>query len=132
MIRGVHTMFYSSEPEALRAFLRDKLGFPHTDVGGGWLIFDLPEADMGCHPAGDPGSPPSGTHAISFYCDDVHRTVAELNSRGVEFTRGVEDHGYGLVTFFNVPGGFEVQLYQPHYAKGSSRKSEESAARAQR
>src|SRR5579871_494919 len=51
MIRGVHTMFYSSEPEALRAFLRDKLGFPATDVGGGWLIFDLPEADMGCHPA---------------------------------------------------------------------------------
>src|SRR5206468_9190728 len=54
MIRGVHTMFYTSEPEALRAFLRDKLGFPATDVGGGWLIFDLPEADMGCHPA-DPG-----------------------------------------------------------------------------
>ena len=38
MIRSVHTMFYSSEPEALRAFLRDKLGFPATDVGGGWLI----------------------------------------------------------------------------------------------
>ena len=51
MIRGVHTMFYSSQPEALRAFLRDKLGFPPTDVGEGWLIFDLPEADMGCHPA---------------------------------------------------------------------------------
>jgi hypothetical protein len=62
MIRGVHTMFYSSEPEALRAFLRDKLGFPCTDVGGGWLIFDLPEADMGCHPAdkGD-GQAASGT-----------------------------------------------------------------------
>ena len=51
MIRGVHTMFYSSQPEELRAFLRDKLGFPHSDVGGGWLIFDLPEAEMGCHPA---------------------------------------------------------------------------------
>src|SRR5205085_7913421 len=51
MIRGVHTMFYSSEAEALREFLRDKLGFAATDVGGGWLIFDLPEADMGCHPA---------------------------------------------------------------------------------
>ena len=35
MIRGVHTMFYSSEPEALRMFLRDKLGFPATDIGGG-------------------------------------------------------------------------------------------------
>ncbi|HEY3156339.1 MAG TPA: hypothetical protein VGK76_06930 [Candidatus Eisenbacteria bacterium] len=41
MIRGVHTMFYSSEPDKLRAFLRDKLGFTATDVGNGWLIFDL-------------------------------------------------------------------------------------------
>ena len=55
MIRGVHTMFYSSEPEALRAFLRDKLGFTAHDVGDGWLIFDLPEADMGCHPADPDG-----------------------------------------------------------------------------
>ena len=28
MIRGVHTMFYSSDADALRAFLRDKLAFP--------------------------------------------------------------------------------------------------------
>ena len=51
MIRGVHTMFYSSEADKLRIFLRDKLGFSATDIGGGWLIFKLPEADMGCHPA---------------------------------------------------------------------------------
>ena len=42
MIRGVHTMFYSSKAEELRAFIRDKLQFPHTDVGEGWLIFDVP------------------------------------------------------------------------------------------
>lgn len=55
MIRGVHTMFYSSEAEELRAFLRDKLGFDRfTDVGGGWLIFDIPEADMGVHPSHSP------------------------------------------------------------------------------
>jgi catechol 2,3-dioxygenase-like lactoylglutathione lyase family enzyme len=118
MIRGVHTMFYTSEAEALRAFLRDKLGFPCTDVGDGWLIFDLPEADMGCHPADDVDGGRSGTHAISFYCDDIERTVAELKERGVEFTAPIEDHGYGLVTFFKVPGGFELQLYQPKYEKG--------------
>jgi catechol 2,3-dioxygenase-like lactoylglutathione lyase family enzyme len=119
MIRGVHTMFYSSEPEALRAFLRDKLGFPYTDVGDGWLIFDLPEADMGCHPAEKAGGEgaPSGTHHISFYCDDINETVAQLQGRGVEFTGHVEDHGYGLVTHFKVPGGFAVQLYQPRYVK---------------
>lgn len=51
MIRGVHTMFYSSEPNELQAFLRDRLGFSsYTDVGDGWLIFNLPEADMGCRP----------------------------------------------------------------------------------
>jgi hypothetical protein len=26
--------------------------------------------------------------------------------------------GHGLVTHFRVPGGFEVQLYQPKYGKG--------------
>lgn len=117
MIRGVHTMFYSSEPEALRAFLRDKLKFPYTDVGEGWLIFDLPEADMGCHPADTPAGAPSGTHNISFYCDDIEKTVAELQARGVEFTDPVANHGYGLVTFFKMPGNFKVQLYQPLYAK---------------
>ena len=120
MIRGVHTMFYSSEPEALRAFLRDKLGFPYTDVGGGWLIFDLPEADMGCHPVEKDDGVPSGTAHISFYCDDIEKTVAELKARGVEFTAPVTDRGYGLVTFFKVPGHFEVQLYQPRYSKTQS------------
>ena len=120
MIRGVHTMFYSSEPDAFRAFLRDKLGFPAHDVGGGWLIFDMPEADMGCHPADETceEGAPSGTQDISFYCDDIEQTVAELKGRGVEFTGPVTDRGYGLVTFFKVPGGFEVQLYQPRYSKG--------------
>jgi hypothetical protein len=37
----------------------------------------------------------------------------------VEFTGPVTDRGYGLVTHFKVPGNFEVQLYQPLYAKGA-------------
>ena len=91
MIKGVHTMFYTSEPEALRAFLRDKLKFPFTDVGEGWLIFDLPQADMGCHPAEPTEGKTAGTHDISFYCDDIQKTVAELKGRGVEFTEAVAD-----------------------------------------
>ena len=118
MIRGVHTMFYSSDPAGTRAFFRDKLGFKATDVGRGWLIFDLPEADLGCHPAEDVDGGRSGTPHISFYCDDIAKTVAELTAKGVEFTGPVADHGYGLVTHFKVPGGFAVQLYQPKYAKG--------------
>lgn len=116
MIRGMHAMFYSSQAEALRAFLRDKLDLKGTDVGGGWLIFDAPEADLGVHPI-EGGGVPSGTAELSFYCDDIAQTVATLTARGVVFTQGVEDHGYGLVTFFEVPGDFKVQLYQPRYQK---------------
>ena len=117
MIKGVHTMFYSSDAGGLRDFLRDKLGFKARDIGGGWLIFDLPEADMGCHPSNEEGGAPSGTHDISFYCDDIQQTVSELKSKGVEFKDEIEDHGYGLVTHFFVPGNFAVQLYQPKYQK---------------
>ena len=116
MIRGLHAMFYSSKANELRAFLRDKIGLPCSDVGEGWLIFNPPEADLGVHPT-EGGEPGSGTADISFSCDDIARTVEELRGRGVEFTQEVEDHGYGLVTFFKVPGDFKVQLYQPKYAK---------------
>ena len=117
MIRGVHTMFYSSEAEELRAFLRDKLGLAGTDTGGGWLIFDLPEADMGCHPVVSEKGKTSGMQEISFYCDDIHATVEELTQKGVEFSEGITDQGFGLVTRFKVPGGFTLELYQPAYTK---------------
>lgn len=120
MIKGVHTMYYSSQPEELRAFLRDKLGFSGVDIGDGWLIFDLPEADMGVHPSDEKREhgAPSGTHAISFYCDDIHSTVAELTAKGVEFSSEITDAGFGFITTFKVPGGFELELYQPKYSKG--------------
>lgn len=116
MIKGVHTMFYSSKPQELRKFLREKLGFAATDAGEGWLIFDLPEAEMGVHPTGQAG-PPSGTPDISFYCDDIHKTVKELKKKGVEFIDEVVDQGYGLVTHFKMPGVAGVQLYQPKYQR---------------
>jgi len=120
MITGIHTMFYSAQADELRAFLRDKLQLPYTDVGHGWLIFDAPEVELGCHPSSDEPGGTNGTHAISFYCDDIHKTVAELKSRGVEFTQEITDAGYGLTTKFKVPGDFTVDLYQPHYTKSSS------------
>jgi predicted enzyme related to lactoylglutathione lyase len=117
MIRGLHGLFYSSDAAATRAFLRDALRLPFNDVGEGWLIFDLPEADVGVHPIDDSGEPPANTHNVSFYCDDIQGTVADLRSRGVEFKSEPQDHGYGWVTHFTMPGGIEVQLYEPRYEK---------------
>ena len=110
-------MFYSSDAAGLRDFFRDKLGLSANDIGHGWLIFDLPEADLGCHPSDETRGAPSGTADISFYCDDIAQTVEALKTKGVTFTGEVEDHGYGLVTHFHAPGNFTIQLYQPKYKK---------------
>lgn len=126
MIRGVHALFYTPRAEALRAFFRDKFRFPYVDAGDGWLIFDAPEADIGCHPA------TKRFHQISFYCDDLPRTVATLRKRGVKFTKGITDEGWGLATMFKVPGGDEVLLYQPKYAKRRQRRRASVTGRRRR
>jgi len=111
VIKGLHALFYTTNPGAARAFIRDKLGLPAYDSGGGWLIFDAPEADIGCHPSDQP------YHGISFYCDDLQATMTELTSRGVVFTAPPRDEGWGRVTEFELPGGGPVELYEPKYTK---------------
>src|SRR5262249_46036927 len=51
MIIGAHSIIYSKKPEADRAFLLDVLDLPSVDVGGGWLIFGLPPAEVAVHPS---------------------------------------------------------------------------------
>jgi predicted enzyme related to lactoylglutathione lyase len=107
----MHGLLYTPKPDELREFIRDKLGIAFTDVGEGWLIFDLPEADLAVHPS------KGASHSISFYCDDISKTVEVLKSRGVEFTSGITDQGWGMLTHFRVPGGADMELYEPKYEK---------------
>lgn len=116
MIKGVHATFVSPAAQELRAFIRDKLKLPYSDPGGGWLVFELSEAELGCHSV-DSDDKDSGTLQISFYCDDIESTMAQLEARGVEFSGGVSELSWGLTTSFQMPGGFEVVLYQPRYSK---------------
>ena len=75
---------------------------------------------MGCPHAGPPGGEPSGTPYLSFYCDDLEGTIAELLEHGVEFVDEISDVGYGLAVHFKVPGDFTVELYQPRYRRNSA------------
>jgi hypothetical protein len=122
MIKGMHALFYTTKPEEVRSFIRDKLLLPYTDIGEGWLIFDVPEADMGVHPSS------RARHAVSFYCDDIRMTVKELKSRGVKFTTGIREQDWGYLTHFLMPGNMKVELYQPKYSK-KVRASKEAAIR---
>jgi predicted enzyme related to lactoylglutathione lyase len=114
-IIGTHMLLYTPEPDALRAVLRDVFNFTHVDAGQGWLIFRLPPAELGIHPA--EGSGPAATqHSMSFMCDDIQATVKELRAKGVTVKGEPEDHGYGIVVMATLPGGVEVQVYEPRHA----------------
>lgn len=126
MIKGMHGLFYTPRADELRAFIRDKLCLPYTDIGGGWLIFDLPEGDLGVHPG------ERASHSISFYCDNISSTVEELKSRGVEFTSGITEETWGKLTHFQMPGGMEVELYEPKYEKRVKAKSSRAAPRREK
>src|SRR6202034_3395627 len=86
MIQAAHVVISSREPEKLRAFFRDVLGFPSADAGRGWLIFALPPAELAVHPEDG-----AARHQLYLMCDDLAETVKELTAKGVEFTQPVEE-----------------------------------------
>lgn len=113
MISAVHGLIYSDDPEATRAFFRDVLGLASVDAHDGWLIFRLPPAELGIHPAGP--ELPGGRHELWLMCDDIGKTTSELEAKGAEFTSSPADQGFGIVTGIKVPGIGEIGLYQPRH-----------------
>ena len=113
-ITGAHVLLYSSKAQELRALMRDVFQWKHVDAGDGWLIFKLPPAEIGVHPAEADYDAGSG-HQFSLMCDDIHRTVADLQAKGVVVEGTPADHGYGIVVMLKLPGDVAVQLYQPKH-----------------
>jgi predicted enzyme related to lactoylglutathione lyase len=114
-VTGVHTLLYTTEPDAVRAVFRDVFGWEHVDAGEGWLIFALPPAELGVHPGEGPTFERGVRHMVSLMCDDIGATVTDLRSRGIEVRGEPHDHGYGIATTLVLPGGLEVQLYEPRH-----------------
>ena len=114
MIDGAHIVIYSTDPEADRAFIRDVLGFPYVDAGGGWLIFALPPAEVAVHPSDN-----NDRHEFFLMCDDITVLVAEMRKHDVPCS-DVEKHQWGLLTQVTLPGGGNLGIYQPlHESPGS-------------
>lgn len=116
MITGAHSIIFSTDADADRAFLRDVIGLPHVDVGGGWLIFGLPPAEVAVHPADT-----NGKHELYFMCNDVEALVETLAARNIE-TAPIQDQGWGLVTQITLPSGGKLPLYQPRHARPEAAK----------
>jgi hypothetical protein len=111
MINGVHSIVYSTNPDADRAFFRNVLKLPNVDVGGGWLIFGLPPAEVAVHPSGE-----NDLHELYLMCDDINAFIGEMNWQGIK-CGAVDDQGWGILTHVVLPGGGKLGVYQPRHAR---------------
>ena len=110
MITGAHTIIYSRNADADRAFLKDVLGFPHVDVGHGWLIFGLPPSEVAIHPAGE------DSHELYLMTDDVAGLIDRMTARGLTCDP-VSTQPWGLLTSIAMPGGSKLGIYEPRHAR---------------
>jgi catechol 2,3-dioxygenase-like lactoylglutathione lyase family enzyme len=110
VITGMHSIIYATDASAARAFFRDVLGLPYVDAHDGWLIFRQPPSELAVHPAAT-----AGQHELYLMCDDLEQTMAELAAKGAEFSSGVQQAGFGLMTTIAIPGGGQIGLYQPRH-----------------
>lgn len=114
MITGAHSIIYSKNPEADRAFLRDVLKLPHVDVGHGWLIFGLPPAEVAVHP-----SDKNDVHEFYLMCDDIKKFAASMTKLNISCDE-VQDQGWGMLTHLTLPGGGKFGVYEPRHARPNS------------
>jgi hypothetical protein len=113
MIIGAHSVIFSTNPDADRAFLRDVLKLTTVDVGGGWLIFGLPPAEVAVHP-----SDKNDVHEFYLMCRDIESFVSEMTKNNIG-CEPVQDQGWGLLTWLTLPGGGKLGVYQPRHARPS-------------
>ncbi len=111
MITGAHSIIYSTNPEADRAFLHDVLRLTHIDAGEGWLIFGLPPAEVAVHP-----SDRNDVHEFYLICDDVEALIAKMKRHHVPIAP-VQNRDWGLLTRVTLPGGGKPGIYQPRHAR---------------
>ena len=137
MITAIHTLVYSDDPTATRAFFQNVLRWPFVSEGargdagvggsgtGGddpadWLIFRTGPSELGVHPTfeiyeGREWQAPRH-HSIAIMCDDLEATMAELTARGAKFTGAAQEMGFGRGVLLRVPGADDMLLYLPRHA----------------
>jgi catechol 2,3-dioxygenase-like lactoylglutathione lyase family enzyme len=127
LISGAHVIIFSRDAEADRKFFKDVLGLDSIDSGGGWLIFELPPAEVAVHPTEE-----HDHHELYLLCEDIEATAKDLEQRGVPLKRPFDEARWGRVTEITLPGGGRIGLYQPKHPLAHPKTEAPSTASAQR
>ena len=109
MITGAHSIIYSSDAEADKAFFRNVLKFPNVDVGHCWLIFGLPPSEIAIHPSAE-----NGAHEFYLLCDDINAFIKQMSDENIVCS-SVQMQRWGNVTQITLPGGGKLGVYEPKH-----------------
>ena len=101
--------------------LRDIFKLSNVDVGGGWLIFGLPPAEVAVHPSDE-----NDRHELYLMCEDIEAFATTMREQ--EIACGpVTNEDWGMLTHIQLPGGGKLGVYQPRHPRPKA-----TAARATR
>jgi hypothetical protein len=71
--------------------------------------FRTSPGEVAVHPAEE-----SQSHELYFMCDDIKKTVADLNEKGVKCGK-IEEARWGSITRIALPGGGKLGMYEPKH-----------------
>ena len=111
MLTGAHSVIFSKDAEADRAFFRDILKLNSVDVGGGWLIFGLPPSELAVHPSEE-----NNKHELYLMCENIKSFIAEMSKHEIRCS-DIHEESWGLLTKVTLPGGGQLGVYQPKHAQ---------------
>jgi hypothetical protein len=107
MLTGLHTILYSSNPEADRDFFMNVLHLTIVDVGHGWLIFGLPPSEIAVHP-----SETGGQSELYLLCDNIRHFIDEMAEAKISCDP-VQTQLWGYLTYLTLPSGGKLGVYEP-------------------
>ncbi len=103
MIAGAYILLYSKDPVADRAFFKTVLEFP-SEIGGDWLLFALPPAELAVHPTDGEFVQMHAEHpmlgaVLYLMCDDLRSLMQSLKGKGVATQRRPRPNGESARVF---------------------------------
>lgn len=124
-VLGIGGIFFKArDPDALRAWYRDRLGLEITEWGG--VVFEPAITS----PAGRPGptvwsvlpddtnyfEPSSSPFMINYRVDDLDQVLAALRDEGCDVDERVETSENGRFGWVSDPEGNRLELWEPPLA----------------
>lgn len=120
---GIGGVFIKAKnPDSLRAWYRDHLGFA-VDKWGGVVFVPAPEAESGGKQQKTVWSlfpensnyfaPSTQNFMINYRVDDLHALLAQLRAEGCAVEDKIDESEYGKFGWLMDPEGNRIELWEP-------------------